>query len=80
MRAGEGSTQPNVASPTSESGSMLPLQLVAVRSAPVGAAESAALVDNGRYAMAGEVVEEELRAAGTTMFHCDLAQQVVFGR
>jgi hypothetical protein len=30
--------------------------------------------------MAGEVVEEELRAAGTTMFHCDLAQQVVFGR
>jgi len=63
-----------------ESGSVLPLQLIAVRLAPVDAAESAALVDNGRYALAGEVVEEELRVAGTTMFHCDLTQQVVFGR
>jgi hypothetical protein len=58
----------------------MPLQLVALRPAPAGETESAALVDNGRGAVDGQVVEEELRVVGTTLFHCDLCQVIVFGR
>ena len=41
---------------------------------------SAALVDCGRSAVHGQAVHEEIRVVGTTLFHCDLAQQSVMAR
>ena len=41
---------------------------------------SAELTASGRLAVHGQAHHEELRVVGTTLYHCDLAQQVVLAR
>ena len=40
----------------------------------------AALCGNGRGAVAGQIVSEELQVVETTLFHADVAQQIVLAR
>lgn len=47
---------------------------------PFSSENSVSLTSNGRAAVYGQVTHEELRVVGNTLFHCDIAQQVVIAR